>query len=134
MGFFSRTIRPILNHIPNPFAATASTSSGLTTHPAMASAKELVEKTIDENFVAFFSKSWCPYCRRAKGVINELNLGEEKQVKIYECVPPRFLVRKAAVGAHLACSRLDTRDDGDAIQDYLLQKTGQRSVPNIFIS
>ena len=25
-------------------------------------------------------------------------------------------------------------DDGDAIQAYLLEKTGQRTVPNIFIS
>lgn len=87
MDIFSRTIRPIFNYIRSPFAATASTSSGLTTHPAMASAKELVEKTINENFVAFFSKSYCPFCRRAKNVINELNLGEGKAVKVYECVP-----------------------------------------------
>ena len=53
----------------------------------MASAKDLVESTINDNFVAFFSKSTCPYCRRAKGVINELNLGDDKPVKIYECVP-----------------------------------------------
>jgi len=92
MDLFSRTIRPILNHIPNPFAsAMASTSSHLTAHPAMAAAQELVEKTINENFVAVFSKSWCPYCRRAKGVINDLNLGEGKQVKVYECVPCPFV-------------------------------------------
>jgi hypothetical protein len=30
--------------------------------------------------------------------------------------------------------RLDERDDGDELQDYLQVKTGQRSVPNIFIS
>jgi hypothetical protein len=30
--------------------------------------------------------------------------------------------------------RLDEREDGAAIQKYLLEKTGQRSVPNIFIS
>lgn len=28
---------------------------------------------------------------------------------------------------------LDEVEDGDAIQDYLAQKTGQRTVPNIFI-
>lgn len=87
MDFFSRTVRPILNHLPNPFAATASTSSARPLNPAMASAKDLVETAINENFVAFFSKSYCPYCRRAKGVINELNLGDAKTVKIYECVP-----------------------------------------------
>ncbi len=31
-------------------------------------------------------------------------------------------------------NRLDDRDDGSEIQDYLAQKTGQRSVTNIFIS
>ena len=30
--------------------------------------------------------------------------------------------------------RLDQRDDGDELQNYLQEKTGQRSVPNIFIS
>jgi len=113
MDILSRTIRPILNQIPNPFAAMASTSSSVTPNPAMASAKELVEKTINENFVAFFSKSYCSYCRRAKAVINELNLGEGKAVKVYE---------------------LDQREDGEIIQEYLCQKTGQRSVPNIFIN
>lgn len=29
---------------------------------------------------------------------------------------------------------MDERGDGSEIQDYLLQKTGQRTVPNIFIS
>jgi len=31
-------------------------------------------------------------------------------------------------------SRLDQREDGEIIQEYLRQKTGQRTVPNIFIS
>lgn len=30
--------------------------------------------------------------------------------------------------------RLDLRDDGGDIQEYLRQKTGQGTVPNIFIS
>ena len=30
--------------------------------------------------------------------------------------------------------RLDEIEDGRAVQDYLLEKTGQRSVPNIFIN
>lgn len=29
--------------------------------------------------------------------------------------------------------RLDERDDGDAIQNYLEEKTGQRTVPSIFV-
>jgi hypothetical protein len=31
-------------------------------------------------------------------------------------------------------TRLDQREDGNDIQDYLYKKTGQRTVPNIFIS
>ena len=31
-------------------------------------------------------------------------------------------------------SRLDERQDGDPIQQYLLEKTGQRTVPNVFVS
>lgn len=31
-------------------------------------------------------------------------------------------------------SRIDERDDTDAIQDYLLEKSGQRTVPSIWIS
>ena len=31
-------------------------------------------------------------------------------------------------------SRLDEMDEGSEIQSYLLDKTGQRTVPNIFIS
>jgi len=111
MDFLSRITRPLIRSFTT--TTTASTSSGLTTHPAMASAKELVEKAIDENFIAFFSKSTCGYCRRAKGVIRDLNIGEGKTVKIYE---------------------LDQREDGNDIQDYLYKKTGQRTVPNIFIN
>lgn len=31
------------------------------------------------------------------------------------------------------CAQLDQRSDGDKIQDYLLQLTGGRSVPRVFI-
>jgi glutaredoxin 3 len=139
MDLFSRTIRPVLNRIGNPFATMASTSSDLTTNPAMASAKDLVEQTINENFVAFFSKSSCGYCRRAKNVINDLNLGEDKAVKVYECVnrPPRRpdLVRRLTeLNFCVSTCRLDQLEDGDVIQEYLRKKTGQRTVPNIFIS
>ncbi|KAG9019132.1 glutaredoxin [Tulasnella sp. 427] len=73
--------------------------------------KELVEEAIANHKVAIFSKTYCPYCRRAKQTIQELGL-EEDEVKIIE---------------------MDIRDDGSAIQEYLKDKTGQRTVPNIFI-
>ncbi|KAL9935390.1 hypothetical protein V8E36_005738 [Tilletia maclaganii] len=76
----------------------------------MSAAKAVAEELIAKNVVAIFSKSYCPYCVRAKRAISELNLGDK--VGIIE---------------------LDHDKNGPAIQDYLLSKTGQRTVPNIFI-
>ncbi|KAG8919701.1 glutaredoxin [Tulasnella sp. 417] len=73
--------------------------------------KEIVEEAIANHKVAIFSKTYCPYCRRAKELIKSFDL-PEGEVEIVE---------------------LDIRDDGSAIQDYLYEKTGQRTVPNIFI-
>ncbi|KIM35612.1 hypothetical protein M413DRAFT_449658 [Hebeloma cylindrosporum] len=75
------------------------------------SVKQFVEDTIKDNKVAIFSKSYCPYCRSVK----QLFSSEFPDVKptIYE---------------------LDEREDGADIQEYLYQKTGQRTVPNVFVS
>ena len=75
-------------------------------------AKQIAEKLISEKLVAVFSKSYCPYCQRAKGVIQSLSL-DQNRVGILE---------------------LDQMVEGAAVQDYLAEKTGQRTVPNIFIS
>ncbi|KAG8950443.1 glutaredoxin [Tulasnella sp. 424] len=72
--------------------------------------KEIVEDTIANHKVAIFSKSYCPYCKKTKELIK--SLVPEGDVEILE---------------------LDERDDGGAIQDYLNEKTGQRTVPNVFI-
>ncbi|KAN0059660.1 Glutaredoxin [Thecaphora frezii] len=75
-------------------------------------AKQLAEKLISEHVVAVFSKSYCPYCTRAKGIISSLGLGSEK-VGVVE---------------------LDQIPEGGDVQAYLLEKTNQRTVPNIFIN
>ncbi|KAF8635292.1 hypothetical protein AX15_000470 [Amanita polypyramis BW_CC] len=85
-------------------------SSANNTNTNMASVKELVESTISDNRVVIFSKSWCPYCRKAKDLFATNYKGEEPVV-----------------------FELDEREDGSAIQNYLVQKTGQRTVPNIFV-
>ncbi|KAG8372348.1 hypothetical protein BUALT_Bualt12G0056700 [Buddleja alternifolia] len=68
-----------------------------------------VKKTISSHSIVIFSKSYCPYCRRAKVVFKELNQ-----------VP--FIVE------------LDERDDGGKIQDALSQIVGRRTVPQVFIN
>lgn len=78
---------------------------------AMADAKAFVEKTINENKVVVFSKTYCPYCTKAKRALAvEIDLSK---VLIIE---------------------LENRPDCDAVQDALLQLTGGRSVPRVFIN
>ncbi|KAJ2961279.1 hypothetical protein NQ176_g11013 [Zarea fungicola] len=74
---------------------------------AMASQK--AQKLIDENPVMVFSKSWCPYCKATKSLLSSLDV-DFKTVE------------------------LDQESDGAAIQDALEGISGQRSVPNIYIS
>jgi len=73
--------------------------------------KDFVNRTIAENRVVIFSKSYCPYCKSAK-----------------ELFATRFPDVRVEV------LELDLRDDGSEIQGYLSQLTNQRSVPNIFIN
>lgn len=61
--------------------------------------------------VTVFSKSYCPYSRRAKGIIGQ-----------YDLDPPPFILE------------LDHRpDDMAAIQDALYALTGRRTVPNVIV-
>ncbi|GES60777.1 teaA receptor TeaR [Aspergillus terreus] len=70
---------------------------------------EKAQKIIDENAVAVFSKSYCPYCKASKDLLNSFD-------------------------AKFTTVELDKESDGSAIQDALQEITGQRTVPNIFIN
>ncbi|KAI0117909.1 putative glutaredoxin [Nemania sp. FL0031] len=75
---------------------------------AMSAAKTKAQKIIDDNAVAVFSKSYCPYCNASKKLLNSMN------AKYYAI-------------------ELDQVDDGAAIQTALYELSGQTTVPNIFI-
>ncbi|KAG9450700.1 hypothetical protein H6P81_010665 [Aristolochia fimbriata] len=83
----------------------------LCTSAAEASTPEeaFVRKTISSHEIVMFSKSYCPYCRRAKAVFKEMN-------KIPHVI------------------ELDQRDDGMDIQDALGVVVGRRTVPQVFIN
>jgi len=68
-----------------------------------------VSDAIAKNHVMVFSKTYCPYCTRAKEALAGLKV---KGIEIYE---------------------LDVRKDGNELQTALLELTGQRTVPNIFV-
>lgn len=72
---------------------------------------EVLKTMINKYPVLMLSKTWCPYCKRAKGVLGQYSLSE-KDFHIIE---------------------LDTREDGADIQSAAKQLTGQSTVPNIFI-
>ncbi|XP_013613308.1 PREDICTED: glutaredoxin-C4-like [Brassica oleracea var. oleracea] len=74
-----------------------------------ASSADFVKKTISSHKIVIFSKSYCPYCRRAKSVFGELNQ-----------VP------------HVV--ELDEREDGGSIQSALGETVGRRTVPQVFIN
>jgi glutaredoxin 3 len=74
------------------------------------SPKETVDQLINNNKVVIFSKTYCPYCTKAKKIIG-----------------------KYLSGAKVVIVELDQRPDGGALQDYLGQLTGARSVPRVFI-
>ncbi|CAN1185772.1 GRXC4 [Linum perenne] len=68
-----------------------------------------VKKTISSHQIVIFSKSYCPYCRRAKAVFKELN---QKPYVV----------------------ELDERDDGHDIQGALGELVGRRTVPQVFVN
>merc|ERR1712007_127529 len=73
----------------------------------MASMKE-IDEFIANNKVAMISKSYCPFCTKAKRALNAAK------------VPYKVL-------------EIENRADCQKIQDYMLKKTKGRSVPRVFI-
>ncbi|KAL3692803.1 hypothetical protein R1sor_006454 [Riccia sorocarpa] len=67
-----------------------------------------VKKTIASHPIVIFSKSYCPYCKRAKSVFKQLN-------------ETPFVVE------------LDLREDGAKIQAAVTELVGRRTVPQVFI-
>uniref|UniRef100_A0A7N8YA67 thioredoxin-disulfide reductase (NADPH) n=1 Tax=Mastacembelus armatus TaxID=205130 RepID=A0A7N8YA67_9TELE len=71
--------------------------------------KSRIQQLIDSNQVMVFSKSYCPYCVKVKDLFKELKV---------EC----------------NVVELDLLDDGPNYQEMLLEMTGQKTVPNVFIN
>ena len=72
--------------------------------------KEAVAKAIKENSVMVFSKSWCPFCKKLKAAF-KLNRIDFEAVELDE---------------------LGTM--GEDMQKILLEQTGQKTVPSVFIN
>mmetsp|Transcript_13947 Transcript_13947/g.16829 ORF Transcript_13947/g.16829 Transcript_13947/m.16829 type:complete len:198 (-) Transcript_13947:619-1212(-) len=72
------------------------------------SLEQLIVEKNEQNPIMIYSKSYCPFCTQVKSLFSEMEVD-------YTAV------------------ELDNIVEADAIQDTLLQMTGQRTVPNVFI-
>jgi len=77
--------------------------------PISSDVEKFTEDLIKSNTICIFSKSWCPFCKKVKEIFSSINA----EYFVYE---------------------LDLQENGDAIQSYLLKKTGQKTVPSVFIN
>ena len=97
----SATVRSsVLSHVKSGSRALTALSMG---------PKEKVSAAIKDNKIMVFSKTYCPYCKKAKQALTDMGL----QFKVQEL-------------------DLDEKE-GPAIQQALQDLTGQRTVPNIFL-
>ena len=92
--------------VPNTSASRFSTRAAPL---QMSSASDFAKAEIENNKVVIFSKSFCPFCKKTKKLFNKLGV----EATIYE---------------------LNEMDDGADIQDALLELSGQKTVPNVFIN
>lgn len=91
-------------------SASASSSAGQCVISSLKmSATDFAKNEIDSNNVVIFSKSYCPHCTKTKELFGGLKVDG---TVIHE---------------------LDQMDNGADIQASLLDMTGQRTVPNVFI-
>ncbi|XP_061583815.1 glutaredoxin-1 [Cololabis saira] len=74
-------------------------------------AQEFVKAQIKGDKVVLFIKPSCPYCVKAKEVLSK-----------YKFKP-----------GHLTYIDISGRSDMGSMQDYLLEMTGARSVPRVFV-
>ncbi|KAM0054168.1 putative thioredoxin-disulfide reductase [Helianthus debilis subsp. tardiflorus] len=97
----SRTCLPIRKHgALKVHSMTASFDSRL---------EDTVKKTVADNPVVVYSKTWCPYSSQVKSLFNQIG------------VQP-LVVELDEIGAQ-----------GPQVQKVLEQLTGQHTVPNVFI-
>ena len=73
--------------------------------------KELMDQKIASKPVFVISKSYCPFCVKARNVLKKYNIPEDK-IEIQE---------------------IENDKDCNEIQDYMRQLTGGRSVPRVFV-
>uniref|UniRef100_A0A7E4V3L4 Glutaredoxin-2, mitochondrial n=1 Tax=Panagrellus redivivus TaxID=6233 RepID=A0A7E4V3L4_PANRE len=112
LGYRKRMLRVSLIRAVRSIATASSPTSPSPREVDMSVAKTFVDGILKQYKVAVFSKTYCPYCTKAKTALEGFKLR-----------PDAYYVVE-----------LDKRDDCNDIQDYLQTITGARSVPRVFIN
>ncbi|XP_023337993.1 glutaredoxin [Eurytemora carolleeae] len=73
--------------------------------------KQMVANLIKQKKVVMISKTYCPFCTKAKNALANYKINPEE----YEIL------------------EIEDRNDMDEIQNYMSEITGARSVPRVFI-
>ena len=82
---------------------------GSTSTRLFSAASDFAQSEIDHHQVVVFSKSYCPFCQRTKDLFWDKNIA----FQLHE---------------------LDQMDNGSDFQDALLDMSGQKTVPNVYIN
>lgn len=90
----------------------------------------LIETETLKNKVYIFSKSYCPFCKKVKILflffyillINQ-NLLHCQVKELFESINQPF-----------EALELDLKEDGQALQEALVAKTGKKTVPQVFVN
>ncbi|KAF5578472.1 glutaredoxin [Fusarium subglutinans] len=98
--------------IPAPAAAAEKKPETETRSKEAIAAREELDSILKKSPVIIFSKTYCPYSKRAKGLL----IGK------YSIKPEPYVVE------------LDIHPQGQALQDQLRETTGRRTVPNIMVN
>ena len=77
----------------------------------MSTVKEKIDTLLQEKKVVVISKSYCPFCKKAKQVLAKYNIPKE----------------------HIAILEIENDSSCEEIQKYMQVLTGGRSVPRVFI-
>ena len=77
----------------------------------MSEVKEKIDTLLQEKKIVVISKSYCPFCKKAKQVLAKYNIPKE----------------------HIAILEIENDSSCEEIQKYMQVLTGGRSVPRVFI-
>ncbi|KAH0863511.1 hypothetical protein HID58_080722 [Brassica napus] len=108
-GITCSDVKRCLKHTCSVRAMSSSSSSAASSSTFGSRMEESVKKTVTENVVVVYSKTWCSYCIEVKTLFKRLGV-QPLVIELDELGP-----------------------QGPQLQKVLERLTGQRTVPNVFV-